>query len=157
MKGLQDLDVDSTRAAEECSTQYKGTGSRGGHWYDTPGKAKNASIEQPEIPAFVTLSGLETEYMDYMRPTRTRNNTKSAAQQNDDAIYNYLITQQFNRKDSVDYVPPNLEMEKLVEQIGRELNTIHAIKERQRLKSAGKNEKEYNPVCGFWRRSLEPN
>ena len=72
-----------------------------GHWYDTPGKAKNASMEQPEIPAFVTLSGLETEYMDYMRPTRTRNNTKSAAQQNDDAIYNYLITQQFNRKDSV--------------------------------------------------------
>lgn len=185
VKGLIDLNVDRSRAEEECSTQYKGTGNRGGKGWTTPqiqykpnavvsrgeGRrvlagtklksasekinaetrdyysmtkptTRNASVtpNSNKVPAWISVSNVDVSHLHNV----TTSNIKSAAQQNDDAVYNYIITQEMgNHKDSVGYITPNLDMERLVEKRGRELNTIAAIKENQRLKSAGKKEDKY--------------
>jgi hypothetical protein len=127
---LTKIGVDESRARVECETQYAGKGYRGG-------KTMNASVSPNEVPYFVTVSGGDTSHLIDTSVSRI----KSAKEEKDDAMYNYIITQQMgNHKDSVNYVPPNIEFEEMIYQKGERLRQAA---ETKRLKSGKKEPDPY--------------
>jgi hypothetical protein len=133
---LTSIGVDSIRAKEECETQYAGKGSRGGNWYNTQGKAKNASI-----PAHIVVSGGD---VGHLVNTTSTTNIKSAKEQREHEIDMYQLHRSMaNHVDSETYVPVDLRLEKLVEQRGRELRTINEIR---RIRSGAVEKKDVRPA-----------
>jgi hypothetical protein len=98
LKSLESLLVDPERAAEECSTQYKGTGNRGGMTWTTPPikgpsnftvrkatgslaiRTHNASVSnQDTIPAWCIISTSEEVASRPRNKSIYNNNLKSAS------------------------------------------------------------------------------
>lgn len=116
----------SERIAAETKARYS----------QASGKTMNANVNSNRVPAWVKISNIDVSHLHNATSTT---NIKSAKEEREDGMYNYMITQMGNHKDSVNYVPPNLELENMIYQKGeglRQAAQTHRVKSGKR---------EYNP------------
>jgi hypothetical protein len=92
----------------------------------------NASVNNSEtIPSWIVVSGGDTSHIVNTSSSRIR----SAKEEQQNAMYNYMMARQINHPDSTNATPYNEEMEKMIREHAEYRNDIAEILYQRKIKS----------------------